>query len=51
MKSIINRSMGKLTFRHALTKGIRYGTGLLINNSLILTPAHNIFDRATQSYY
>jgi hypothetical protein len=42
---------GKLTFIHPNSKAIRYGTGILISDNLVVTPAHNIYDRQANHFY
>jgi V8-like Glu-specific endopeptidase len=44
MRSVSHRSIGALTFQHGQTWRCA-GTGVLISKDLVLTAAHNIYDK------
>jgi hypothetical protein len=47
MKSVL----GKVIFVNPISQAIRYGSGLLVNENMVITSAHNIYDRQSNTYY
>jgi V8-like Glu-specific endopeptidase len=47
---VVHRSIGAMTYRN-MNKQLGTGSGVLISENLVLTTAHNIYDRDKGSKY
>ena len=51
MKELMHKSIGSITFNHPHKNPMGLGTGFLISENLVLTSAHNIYDREFKVYH
>jgi hypothetical protein len=48
---ILEHFAGRLTFIHPVSRAMRCGTAILLSENVVITPAHNVYDREGIAFY